>query len=183
MSVPEGFDLSSFASTLDGAFNGMREAEKKIQACGLRLVDDGSGRGYHVRGSGDDGHTSASMPNKMKESSDENFDFIFTFQETRDGKGWTIHRHPKSAEMTADFALALDFLNLKKMDECPQFDFDECYWSFIPYTGDSFADGNTSWAHHSFDAHSTNFTAAVHQLASVNEMLKPYGFSILEIRQ
>lgn len=177
MSVPEKFDLSAFASALSSTYNGMREAEKKIEACGLRLVDDGR-RNHYDRGSGGDGHTSAETPNKMKESSDESFDFVFTFQETSDGKGWTTHRHPKNKEMIPSFVQALNFLNLQKMPECPQFDFEECYWSFIPYTGCDFDEGNTNWAHHSFDAHATNFTEGVHQLASVNDLLKPHGLNI-----
>lgn len=181
-SVPEGFDLSAFASTLNGAFNGMREAEKKLEACGLRLVERESRRGYYGRGSDyyGDGHTSAGTPNKMKESNDDHFDFVFTFQDSEGGKGWTTHRHPKSQEITPDFIQALNFLGLQKMAECPQFDFEECYWSFIPYTGRDFDDGNTNWAHGSFDKHTTNFSETVHQLASVNAMLEPHGLSIFD---
>lgn len=175
VNVPEGFDLAAFATTLDGAFNNIREAEKKLQACGIRLVKDRSDREYYG-----DGHTSSSTPNKMKQGTDDNFDFVFTFQESDSGKGWTTHRHPKSGEITPDFAQALEFLSLTELAECPQFDFEKCYWSFISYTGDDFRDGNTSWAHQSFEAHPTNFTPAIHQLASVNEMLKPYGFSIFQ---
>lgn len=179
--VPEGFDLASFASVLDGAFSGAREAEKKLETCGLRLVEDRSGGGYFGGRASyhGDGHTSNGTPNKMKESSDGNFDFVFTFQDTPGGKGWTTHRHPKT-ELSPALARALEFIGLHKMEECPQFDFEGCYWSFIPYSGDDFRDGNTDWAHRSFDAHAANFTAAIHQLSSVNEMLKPYGLSFFE---
>jgi hypothetical protein len=172
MSVSENFNLSSFAAVLEGAFSGVREAEKKLEACGIRIVDDRAG--YYG-----DGHTSNGIPNKMKEGSDEHFDFAFTFQEMPDGKGWTTHRHPKTEKMMPDLVQALSFLNLKKMSECPQFGFEECYWSFIPLRGDGFMDGNTEWAHRAFEAHVANFTAAVSQLASINDSLRSYKLSFL----
>lgn len=178
--VSENFDLSAFASTLDSTFNGLREVEKKLEACGLRLVDDHSGRSLFGRGHyGGDGHTSTGTPNKMKESSDEHFDFVFTFQEDSYDKGWTTHRHPKG-EMTAEFKGALAFLGIHHIPECPQFDFEKCWWSFTPYTGDDFRDGNANWAHAAFGAHEANFTAAVHQLVSINEALKAYGLALFE---
>src|SRR3989344_633506 len=176
-SVPEGFDLAAFASALEGAFNGMREVEKKLNSCGIPLIKERSRRTSYYGGGSDsyygDGHTAAGTPKKMKEGSDDHFDFVFTFQETPEGKGWTVHRHSKGEKMNPDFLAALKFLEMERMGECPQFDFEECHWSFIPLRGEGF-DGNANYAHGTFEAHPKNFTEAVHQLASINAMLKPY---------
>jgi len=183
-SVSEDFRLSEFANTFESAFNGIRDAEKKLNLCGLRLRNErSSGVNYYGRGSGSyygDGHTATSTPQKMKEGADDHFDFVLTFQETPNEKGWTVHRHPKEEGITPDFAAASRFLDIKRMEECPQFDFNECFWSFISYNGDQWGDGNANAAHSYFEAHPKNFTEAVQQLVSSQSVLKPYGLNLLE---
>ena len=185
--VDEGFALDAFAPAFARSYQALQQAENHLEACGYPFDRrEGWGiffhresGGRHRPNAGGDGHTGAKIE-RMKEAEDEAFRFAFSWMEGRD-KGWTIHCRPKHPPLSSEVAGVFDFLDLRRFAECPHFDFDECYWRFIPYQGrtDSFFDNNAGVAHGWFDAQATRFSPGVEQLLAAHAAMEPFGMQLL----
>ena len=192
--VPETFEVDSFAERFDQSFQKLLAAEKDLEVCGYVLPQPEGwayfsgkpprGR-YSAIDSSSDGHTGANAK-QMKISENNTFKFVFSWLETPDGKGWTIHYRPKHPPVSAEMDAVFKFLGVKTFRECPEFDFEECYFRFIPFLQrrelDPFG-GNAQIAHNYFDSHQQRFAPGVEQLLSANAIIEKSGLKLLPIAE
>ena len=131
-------------------------------------------------GYGGDGHN-ANHTKDMKQTEDNDFFYRFSWIERTNSKGWVIHYRPKDTT-NQNISSVLKFLDLNVFKECPQFEFEQCFWMFIEYQnrGDSFFEGNARYAHKCFDTHENNFSLATRMLSEANELMLPFGFQFLK---
>lgn len=179
------FDVQSFSETVGEAFRAVERADQRLSTCGFLLPrtegwgyfygKPSSGRVAEDR-SGGDGHT-ALKTESMKTSEDEFFRFAFSWREAEDGKGWVVHYAPKHAPLAEDVQRAFAMLKLRAFEQCPEFDFDPCWWRFFPYQNDNFfaAEG----PHRAFDAHASSFSAGLKDLVAAHERMRQFGLHLL----
>lgn len=77
---------------------------------------------------------------------------------------------------------ALEFLEgFNSFFQCPEFDFEQCYWRFIAFEErpGTFERSNADFAHKSFDAHATRFAPGLKKLLEAHADVLPYGMSVL----
>jgi len=186
-------DLVGMGKAINNAFREFLTAEEDLQACGL-MVRQPEGWGFFFGKQGGhsrnnytfgDGHT-ASKIERMKESQDEFFRFVFTWIDGAKGKGWTTHYRAKHMPLSSEFQAALDFLGgFSWFKECPEFDFEGCWWRFMPCEtsrGDwGRNDQVVDATHRYFDAHAAHFSRALKYLLSSHVALEPFGISFLSI--
>ena len=128
-----------------------------------------------------DGHTAATTK-ELKTSEDETFHFAFTWLESPSWKGWTVHYRPKHSSASAEIDGIFKFLGINAFSECPEFDFSECYWRFIPFQQQSDLDpfgGNANWAHGVFDAHGNRFSPGIEKLLRAHSLMEKAGLKLL----
>jgi hypothetical protein len=182
--VPENFDVPQFAETVERAFAELQAGTKLLLDCGFyvesRLFDGAvpplisemlSGHG--------DGHN-APKKQAMKQSQDASFDYRFTWIEGGNDKGWTFHYRPKHLPPSQEISSLLRFLKLNQFTECPEYDFEPCYWRFCSFinTGDAFY-GAAEIAHRWFDAHAEKFSPGLQKLLDAHATLATFGFELL----
>ena len=188
--VDEGFDLSSFVASFDSSFAKLEDAEHDLEACGF-FLNQPEGWGYfHGRQSGvsrrgadrmgGDGHTAMSVK-QLKQSTDDIFDYRFTWLESDRVQGWVTHYRPKHPPLSSELRSVFKFLGLETFRECPEFEFEECSWRSLAYVsrGDGFFDNNTEWAHRGFDAHAARFAPGIQKLLTANSEIEKFGMSFL----
>lgn len=186
-------DVVGMGKAIANAFAMFSDATQALQACGL-TVRQPEGWGYFYgkpseqRQSGyvsGDGHT-ASKIERMKESQDDFFRYVFTWIDAGGRKGWTTHYRAKHMPLSSEFQAALNFLGgFSWFQECPEFEFDGCWWRFMLYEtqgddwirNDRFADA----AHRHFDAHATHFSKGLQLFLSAHAVLESFGLSFLAI--
>jgi hypothetical protein len=114
----------------------------------------------------------------MKEAEDAHFRFVFTWIVTQRGqKGWVTHYRPKHTPLSNEVESVFRLLGLNSFAECPEFEFDECYWRPTRYDEENFMWAN--YAHGWFDAHKDHFSPAVNGLLDVQSVYAPFGLSFL----
>ncbi len=172
--VSAEFPLADFAMAFSSAYATLGDTERQLEACCFRL--DGAG---HSRHSGD-GHTSP-QSKEMKRSEDEHFIFIMSWIEGDSDKGWTIHYRPKHPPLSPEIQAAFNFLELGSFEDCPYFDFEQCYYRFFPFEkgGHSYIDSNANYVHGCFDKHSEKFSAGLENLLKVHSLLEPFDMYFL----
>ena len=115
----------------------------------------------------------------MKATQDEHFDFVFTWISGGADKGWVTHYRGRHMPLPPSFDAALKFLgDFQWFKECPEFDFEGCWWRFTAYRENGF-DGNAEYAHRYFDAHAQNFSSGIRLLIEADALLAPHGLSFL----
>lgn len=180
--VPQEFDIQAFGKSAVAALSQLEQAENHLQNCGLALPQP-EGRGHSSEYTSGNGHVAPKVQ-RLKESEDEYFNFIFSWIEGAGAKGWTTHYRAKHMPLSAEFAAALEFIGgFASFAECPEFDFESCWWRFITYRKDgSGAFGrNTEYVHRGFDAHAAHFSPGLKGLLSAHLELEKHGFSFLRI--
>jgi len=186
--VVQNFSLDEFCSTFEKIVSLLASTYNDLSSCGYILpTDEGSSyflgrsssrmssRGYSSYYG--NGHSAIQNPKKMKEAEDGSFKYVFSFQTTPEGKGWTIHIHLKNI-ISEELSSALSFIGIKKFSECPQFEFEPCFWSFIPFQGSDREDRNVSMAHNQFNAHEQHFAKGINALMEANSLAKNIGMNI-----
>jgi hypothetical protein len=177
--VAEGFDLPGFAEAFSRCFSALNEADKDFRQCGIYVVKDAGPR--FIGKSSGDGHTSPKFE-RMKNSEDEVFKYTLTWIEGGRSKGWTIHYRPQHPPLSPDLDAALEFLEgFNTFSQCPEFDFEQCYWRFIAFEErpGTFERSNADFAHKSFDAHATRFAPGLKKLLEAHADVLPHGMSVL----
>jgi len=186
-------DSVGMGKAITAAFNLFSDAAQVLQACGL-MVRQPEGWGFffgkqreerrdrYVSG---DGHTAAKIE-RMKESQDEFFRYVFTWIDAGGRKGWTTHYRANHMPLSAEFRAALDFLGgFSWFRECPEYEFEGCWWRFMLYEapGDDWVRNErlVEAAHRRFDAHATNFSQGLKLLLSAHAALESFGISFLSI--
>lgn len=193
--VDGSFNVTSFASTLKPMHGSLSQAQQHFERCGL-LINQPEGWGYYFGKSSDsrrarynigggDGHTAQKIE-RMKESEDSAFKFVFTWLVSDRYKGWTIHYRPLHPPLSPEVTSIFEFLNLEHFASCPEFDFDSCHWRFIPFEPDkeeSFLGRSADKAHRWFDAHKDNFSVGVERLLDAEQKAKSFNMHILPYSQ
>lgn len=181
--VADGFDLHRFSEAFTRCFNALNEADKHFQQCGIHVPRDDSPRVLGIGRSFPDGHTSPKVQH-MKNSGDEVFGYVLTWIEGGRSKGWTIHYRPQHPPLSPELEAALHFLEgFSSFSQCPEFDFEQCYWRFIPFEErpETFERSNADFAHKSFDAHATHFAPGLKKLLEAHGEVLPYGMNVLPL--
>lgn len=193
--VPEGLDIKGLSVDIGKSFQIFQNAVSHLENCGL-FVEQPEGWGFfygkpatrrarmnpYCRG---DGHTSPKAE-KMKESEDEFFRFVFTWIDGGSDKGWTTHYRAKHMPLPDEFQSVIDFLGgFKWFADCPEYDFEGCWWRFTPFEkrGDNFFESNAEIAHRWFDAHATHFAAGIKGLLEAHAVLEPWGLTFLPAKK
>ena len=172
---PQDFDLVNFGRAFENAYDLARSGLRELANCGFYF----RGSSPSARG---DGHLSPKS-DRMKEAEDEFFRYAFTWIEGGRDKGWTTHYRPAHPPISPELEAVLRFLSLSKLDECPEFEFEECYWRHTPYEGDSDSpfDSGADFAHSSFDAHAKHFAPAIKSLVGADAELRSVGMGFLNL--
>jgi hypothetical protein len=177
MSVSEGFELDAFADALAGAYDETRDSIAAFEKCGFDVR--GQFRRDYSTGGGD-GHQ-ASKHEHMKDARDEFFDFSFSWVESSGNKGWVTHYRPRQLPITEELARVVSWLGLRSFEQCPEFDFEPCFWRFTAFDnqGRSPFDSNAELAHRWFDAHADGFSRATRLVLAADAALAPFGMRVL----
>ncbi len=191
--IPQEFDIQSFGKSAATALSQLEEAETHLQNCGLALPQPegwgffygrpSEGRRYSGEYVSGNGHVAPKVE-RLKESGDEYFSFVFTWIDGASTKGWTTHYRAKHMPLSPEFAAALEFIGgVASFSECPEFDFESCWWRFASYKedGGGVFDRNTEYVHRCFDAHAAHFSLGLKGLLSAHVELEKHGFSFLSI--
>jgi hypothetical protein len=187
--VDDNFDIQAFTNLFDQAYSNLLEAQKDLEKCGF-LFEQTEGCGYlfgkypHDRGYNNwemsgDGHTSSSKK-LLKQNEDSVFHFKFTWLEGHDN-GWVIHYRPIHPPLSSEIQSVFQFLGIKEFKQCPEYDFEPCYWRSIAFQsrGDGFFDSNANNAHNWFDAHSDHFSQGIQKLLKANSDIEKTGLRFL----
>jgi hypothetical protein len=191
--IDEAADLGKLGAVITTVHGQLREAQQRLQACGLHLPQP-EGYGYFFgkttggpqrvhRAMSGDGHTSPKTQ-VMKSSEDDAFQFAFTWIEGGTNKGWTTHYRPKRAPMSTEVQAAFEVLGLVPFGSCPQFEFEPCYWTFRPFESrgdDSPWDSNAETAHSAFGSLAQNFSPGIEQLLAAQATAESIGRSIFRM--
>jgi hypothetical protein len=193
--VGDEFNLTGFSEDFGTYCAALKQAEQHLQACDIGL-DQPEGLGFSMgKPSGGrrirpsqvsgDGH-SAPRSERLKEVEDDVFRYVLSWIEGGTDKGWTVHYRPKDGAVSPEVSAAFSFLGgFRRLEECPAFDFEFCYWRFIPFErrGDSPWDSNVDFVHSGFDAHSQHFAPGLRQLFVAHSAVAPHGMHLLSISQ
>ena len=191
--VSEGFDPQGFLAAFERGFAHLLEAERGLNACGFLLPQPGGWSFFSGRPSSrsrhshrrdailsGDGHT-AQQVNSMKRTEDDTFLFCFSFIKTEYEKGFVTHYRPKHSPLSSELRMVFSYLSLQEFHECPEFDFEPCFYRANRFQSSEviFPDPNTQAAHRAFDAHASQFSAAIHELLSANKAIESCGLTFL----
>jgi hypothetical protein len=189
--VDGNFDVEAFLGAFPSAYKLVEQAERGLSACGFRLPQPEGWSHFFGRSPRDrefrgpvqlsgDSHT-AMKTERMKQSEDEAFEYHFTWIETGNEKGWVTHYRPKHPPLSAEMISIFTLLALKQFEECPEFDFEPCYYKSLAFQArpGGFHDSNADYAHRSFDAHAGNFTPAIKSLLDANAEIERGGLNFL----
>jgi hypothetical protein len=83
--------------------------------------------------------------------------------------------------MSSEVAGVFQYLGLKQFNECPEFDFEPCYFRTLRFEqrGSDFFDSNTEYAHRCFDAHASQFSPGIENLLAANASIEAVGMTFL----
>jgi hypothetical protein len=183
--IPESFDLNSFGTAIDRAVHVLGEGLRHLEECGYFIEYGHFGAGgigplpqAMFSRSGGDGHN-ASNVRRLKELADDSFNYILTFIEGSRHKGWTIHYIPKQLPVSEELLSMMEFLGVRVFDECPEADFEPCYWRFMNFieSRDRIR-GPAEAAHSWYDAHANHFSEGVSKLLEAESVVAPFGFHL-----
>jgi len=113
----------------------------------------------------------------MKTAEDEFFRFALSWREAEEGRGWVVHYVPKHGPLAEDVLAAFGMLGLRTSSQCPEFDFEPCWWRYFPREGDEFF--AAEFPHRAFDAHAQNFSTGLKHLVVAHEKVLPFGLRLL----
>ncbi|HYH00948.1 MAG TPA: TIR domain-containing protein [Terriglobales bacterium] len=190
--IEEGTDLGKLGAAITAVHGQLREAQQRLQSCGLHLPQP-EGYGYFFgktsggaqrvqRAMFGDGHSSPKTE-FMNSSEDDAFQFAFTWIEGGLNKGWTTHYRPKRSPFSTEVQAAFEVLGLVPFNSCPSFDFEPCYWMFRPFEsrGDSPWDSNAEFAHSAFGSLAQSFSPGIQHLLGAQATAESIGRSIFRM--
>lgn len=191
--IPKEFDLEAFGTSAAAALSKLQNAEIHFRNCGFAIPQPegwgffydkpSQGRRHPSEYTSGNGHV-APQVERLKESGDEYFSFVLTWIDGADTRGWTTHYRAKHMPLSAEFAAALEFIGgFKSFGECPEYNFESCWWRFISYRedGSGIFGRNSELVHRCFDAHASNFSPGLRGLLSAHVELEKHGCSFLRI--
>lgn len=190
--VSEKFSIQEFGSELKDVYERMLSADSILNKCGISLPQK-EGFGYFfnrpsvaiegrngLSGNGHDVINAATM----NRSDDHAFEYRLTFVKDRNERGFVTHYKTKLGDHQREYSSVLRFLGFDKRKECPEFEFEPCYYITLK-TGageDYGADVNTiniyHLTHSAFNAHKDHFLSGVDLIISANRSLHAFGLSL-----
>ena len=190
--VSEKFSLQEFGSELKDVYERMFSADSILNKCGISLPQK-EGFGYFFNrpsvaiegrnGLSGNGHNVINATT-MNRSDDHAFEYRLTFVKDRNERGFVTHYKTKLGNHQREYSSVLRFLGFDKRKECPEFEFEPCYYITLK-TGageDYGADVNTiniyHLAHSAFNAHKDHFLSGVDLIISANRSLHAFGLSL-----
>ena len=178
LAVDAGLGAEAFAEAFGVAFDALREASRHLEQCGFYLESRDFPAKAWTRGGGD-GHRGTNQE-RMKESSDEHFEFVFSWLEQGSSAGWTTHYRAKEQPPSPEMESVLEFLGLRNSEQCIEFNFEPCMWRHVQRDtrGDAFS-GNNNTVHGWFDAHPEHFASGIEDLLRAEKRLRPFGLGFL----
>ena len=191
--VNQDFDVNSFSVQFDRAYSNLSDAQRDLERCGF-FFEQPEGWGYFFGksssgrrrdfGMSGDGHTAMSVK-VMKVSEDDVFFYKFTWLESGRDKGWVTHYRPKHPPLSSELQSVFQFLGLKSFEQCPEYEFESCYWHSVAFeeSGNSVFNRTTNAAHGWFDAHSQYFSQGIQKLLSANAEIEKAGLNILPFQK
>jgi hypothetical protein len=191
--IPSNLDVLEFANSIRRAYDLILDGSRHLEKCGI-FINQPEGWGffshrpssnrihpvYHPTGNG---HV-APESQRIKSLEDEYFYFVFTWISDQQDKGWTIHYRAKHMPLSPEFSAALKFIGgFSTFGECPEFDFNPCWWRFMPFKDDEKDWGfdNAEHAYRQFDSHTQHFSPGLKQLLAAHAELQKHGISFLPI--
>jgi hypothetical protein len=191
--ISADFQEEGFAEAFQRGYEDLIEATRHLEVCGFFLSQPEGwgffnggpslGRSFSDRRAGGDGHTAAKSQH-MKESADQYFKFVLTWLEGGQFKGWVTHYRPHHPPLSPEFTAALRFLGgFNESKNCPEFDFDWCWWRAMPYgeQADYLPGGRAEAAHRYFDSHEAHFSLGIEKLLSAHVRVARFGFTFLDV--
>ena len=179
LAVDQGLGAPAFANAFGAAFDQLRQASRHLEQCGFYLGSrDFPAKAWaHGRS---DGHRGTNQK-RLKQSGDEHFEFIFSWLEQGSNEGWTTHYRVKEQPPSAEMESVLEFLDLRRCEQCIEFDFNLCRWRHVwrDAQGDPFLENNNT-IHEWFDAHPEHFASGIEHLLSAENLLRPFGLNFLQ---
>jgi len=189
--VEDNFNIDEFARVFPPASKALIEVEQLLRSCGLTIganegysyffggQSGGRSRRHMARG---DGHTSPKT-SEPKKKTDNLFNYVFTFIDGGTDRGWATHIWPVNPPLSPEHQAIFKMLEFNIFSECPQNDFNPCWWFFTPYEqrGDSFIDSNANVAHEWFGNLETKFAPAVEKIVLVHKAFVPFNMRVLNI--
>jgi hypothetical protein len=120
----------------------------------------------------------------MKHSEDDNFFFHFTFLNTGHEKAFVTHYRLKHLPLSEELKSVFDYLGLKAFHQCPEFDFEECFFRTVRFErrDNDIFDRRTDEAHRCFDAPAKFFSKGIEKLLEANSLMEGSNMSIFPIR-
>jgi hypothetical protein len=188
--VPQEFDFQQFATAFNAGFGYLEKAQDGLRVCGFMLPQPEGWGFYSGRSGGSerrryhaisgDGHT-AMKKDAMKATEDEQFLFRFTFIHTGGEEAFVTHYRPKHSPISSELHSVFSYLGLKAFDDCPEFDFERCYFRTLRLEArdDDPWNGNVEYAHRCFDAHQAQFSPAIENLLAANAAVEDVGITFL----
>lgn len=195
--IDSSFDLGEFSKNFGDAFVNFEEAYKLLRNCGHELDQpegweyfnpsivrkDSNSRFFSrlIKGlSSGDGHNANRVEN-MKQSEDDDFIYRLSWIEKANTKGWVFHYRLKHSD-DQDLVSIIKLLELEAFDECPLFEFEQCFWLFLEYQtkGNDVFEGNAELADRYFDSHAKDFSVAARKLIQADNLMSKFGFGFLK---
>jgi hypothetical protein len=177
--VQEGFDAKEFSNAFGRSFAALSDANKHFKECGLYIVNE-AGPDFATKLVFWDGHN-APTKRRLKDVDDNIFRYVLTWVDGGKDKGWIIHYRPQHAPLSADMDAAVKFLGvLQQFSECPEYDFEECFWRFVGFAAGTghYGRGNADFVNKCFDAHTKNFPQGLQRLLVAQAEISTYGMNI-----
>ena len=184
------FNVDDFAKSFEASYVTLTESEKDLRQCGFSF-DQPEGWNYFSNGTGSsrprresyvtgDGHVGASN-RQIRESEDGLFFYKFTWIKNGHEKYWTIHYYPKQPTLLPELPGVFKFLGIQQYRECPERDFEPCYWRSVPFrsSGPRYFDENTEDVNKEFNSHAQFFSSGIQKLISANAEMEKFDFSFL----
>lgn len=193
--VSSEFDSAGFAADFAPTSDVLKSALSALEACGVHVPrPEGFGyflghnsRSHAVDLSGGyhgDGHTTI-QTSELKSNEDEAFSFKLTYiKDAADKSGWVTHYAPRHRPLSDELRSIFEFVRMHEFDECPEFDFEQCYWFFVAASDDPrerFIDSLTNRAHAQFDANASRFSSGIEKLLAANTTMSSYGMEFLPV--
>lgn len=173
--VGTDFNVDEFANAFGLYHSKVVAAEKHLEHCGYFLHHELYGD--KARG---DGHTSAIAEHK-EAVEDDSFRYEFTWIEGGRDKGWVTHYGARERPVSPEMIVVMEMLGIRQFSDCPEFDFDSCFWRFTEFKNDgrSIFDSNAEPAYRWFRQHAEHFSPGIENLLEAHALVEPFGFRLL----
>ena len=189
--VTESFNVDDFSKSFSFAYDKFIASEKNLRSCGFFLEQPEGWYFFTGRYSFNDnltsktprdGHLGNSIDERDK-SEDNLFLYKFTWVENNGEKFWTTHYYPKQTALSPEFLSVFKFLGIQEYEECPQFEFDPCYWRSVYFEryGDRHFDTNVRSINDEFKSHAQLFLPGVEELIVANAEMEKFDFGFLPV--